>query len=91
MNSLKRLNYGLFALMTVYALLDNWHTLLLIRTGLIKEVNPYMNFLITNYGIWAMYAAKLIPITILFVLIILLHKQVDRQVNKANKGTKNDN
>jgi len=76
MQSLKRINYYLFVALTIYNLLDAWHTKMLLKTGLIKEANPLMDCCITNFGINSLFYVKIIESLILLILIYTIHIKI---------------
>jgi len=65
------MNYILFILLSIYCYVDAYQTGLLINLGA-KEINPWLNFLINNFGLYiGIYGFKTLALTFLLMVIII--------------------
>lgn len=63
--------WSLFIALSVYNILDAWHTECLLRTGLIEELNPIGIFFLGQFpGYTGLYVMKLIALGVLFPFVL---------------------
>lgn len=61
----------LYAALFVYNMLDAWHTELALAAGL-REINPFMEWIIYTFGNQGMYLFKLTGLLVLFILLVVV-------------------